>query len=193
MRRWGPTGMLVRVALRPLELTMGLEVRLQLRASFSQVRVALATSNAASHELQVSLAVTPAEVAEVMTEIKRINPRFCSRPENLDLVVLGLAPRETARNKAVGYWCFRLEGDDLHDMGLAVVPQWRGRGVAGALLVSALEAMKADTGTLWVSVDPFNRAARRVMQRAGLKHTALDIWWSLPANPRRPRRLRLSL
>jgi ribosomal protein S18 acetylase RimI-like enzyme len=59
-------------------------------------------------------------------------------------------------------------GEDVPGIGLAVVPEYRGRGIGKALLRAAIELAGADgVSTLSLSVETGNERARRLYERAG--------------------------
>lgn len=59
-------------------------------------------------------------------------------------------------------------GEDVPGIGLAVLPEYRGRGIGTALLAAAIELARAHGATtLSLSVETGNDRARRLYDRAG--------------------------
>jgi ribosomal-protein-alanine N-acetyltransferase len=97
----------------------------------------------------------------------------------------------------VGFCAGWVVVDELHVNSLAVLPGWRGRGLATGLLAAVLDASRAEGARrATLEVRTSNTAARALYERfgfaqAGLRHgyytdppeDALILWLDLPAGP----------
>lgn len=102
------------------------------------------------------------------------------RPWNRDAFLDELAQRDAAgyllrrsapgANGTAGYICFRLLYDEMHLMKIAVVPQWRGQGLAARLLAQGMEtATTRGATTALLEVRPTNRSALGLYRRFGFR------------------------
>lgn len=75
----------------------------------------------------------------------------------------------TESNKGFGY-----AGDDVPELGMAILAAHRGKGLGKLLMEALIEQLKQDgVAKLSLSVDPSNVAAVRLYERYGFKETGV--------------------
>jgi ribosomal-protein-alanine N-acetyltransferase len=76
---------------------------------------------------------------------------------------------EAARGGLSGYLFARVVAGEAEILNLAVLPEFRGKGLGGALLAEALAGIREAAGTVYLEVRESNQAARRLYERAGFR------------------------
>jgi RimJ/RimL family protein N-acetyltransferase len=103
---------------------------------------------------------------EAPVDVERRRRRLVEEVEADDVVVLVAE----ADGKPVGQLGLRLARYGVGDLGMLVVPEWRGRGVGGAMLAEGIErARKAGAHKLALQVWPHNQAAIALYERFGFE------------------------
>jgi ribosomal-protein-alanine N-acetyltransferase len=83
-----------------------------------------------------------------------------------------LATREEER--LVGYVLLRCLGDEGELHRIAVLPEWRGRGIALGLLANGIDlCARRGAGTIWLEVREGNAPARALYSRFGFTQEGL--------------------
>ncbi len=92
------------------------------------------------------------------------------------------------KGSAIGRLYLRETDDALHVVDISLLPEWRGRGIGGALLREVLEQAAAAGKSVTLSVDRRNRA-QLLYRRLGFvqaEDTGADLLlrWRAPERPR---------
>ena len=91
-----------------------------------------------------------------------------SKPEAVMLAARRGAPDPSTGRRLIGFAAARISADELHINNIGVRPEWRRRGVGGALLGACLElGARRGARTAVLEVRAGNRAARALYERLG--------------------------
>ncbi len=77
-------------------------------------------------------------------------------------------------SRVIGYVGFRFNSDEAHISTIAVLPDWRGRGLGELLLLTALEqAYQLGVYSVSLEVRPSNQVAQRLYRKYGFRFTGV--------------------
>ena len=175
-RRYGPMGFLAKVALRPAERLVGLDLQWLLRAPIASVEARLQPSTREDAWRLEPIAL-PDNADAWRDRLAAINPGLdlASLTQMTGVVVA------TDGETLGGYWCYSARGDDLYERGVFVSPAHRGAGLGSRLLAAMVAAHPAKSGTLHATVETTNRASLAMLRKAGLGIAGLVTSAHLPA------------
>ena len=186
LRRRGIIGLVGRAATKPLEMSGLARLLMDFEGTGDAVIQRTREAHRRATRDHFLCAVRTPDCDRVLKRIRDLYPSARFHAESQPNLVVVAQPRTDQGQVSVekapirAFWAFYEMEQVLFDCGLHVSRQYRGSGLAGALLHEALQELggQALVKTL---TDPFNRAARRTMRKHGLEPIRVRVQVRLPS------------